>query len=95
MVVLVLTDKFTKLSHAFPCVNQTGKQVAQKPVNVMFKQVLKDPVTVDYNFTTTTLHEAADIAQKHAVQEQKHQTQMYNRKGNGVHLNCGPYCLLF
>lgn len=28
--VLVLTDHFTKLAHAFPCSNQTAKQVARK-----------------------------------------------------------------
>ncbi|XP_056243780.1 uncharacterized protein LOC130176621 [Seriola aureovittata] len=28
--VLVVTDHFTKLAHAFPCVNQTAKQVAKK-----------------------------------------------------------------
>ena len=28
--VLVITDHFTKLAHAFPCVNQTAKQVAKK-----------------------------------------------------------------
>ncbi len=28
--VLVLTDHFTKLEHAFPCINQTVKQVARK-----------------------------------------------------------------
>ena len=28
--VLVLTDHFIKLAHAFPCSNQTAKQVARK-----------------------------------------------------------------
>lgn len=28
--VLVLMDHFTKLAHAFPCINQTAKQVARK-----------------------------------------------------------------
>ena len=28
--VLVITDHFTKLAHAFPCANQTAKQVAKK-----------------------------------------------------------------
>uniref|UniRef100_A0A8C7YJD4 Integrase catalytic domain-containing protein n=1 Tax=Oryzias sinensis TaxID=183150 RepID=A0A8C7YJD4_9TELE len=28
--VLVVTDHFTKLAHAFPCANQTAKQVARK-----------------------------------------------------------------
>ena len=28
--VLVITDHFTKLAHAFPCVNQTAKQVAKE-----------------------------------------------------------------
>lgn len=28
--VLVVTDHFTKLAHAFPCVNQKAKQIAKK-----------------------------------------------------------------
>ncbi len=205
--VLVLTDHFTKLAHAFPCINQTAKQVARKlwdqvfcvygfperihtdqginfeseliaellalsgvsksrttayhpmgngiterfnrtlgnmlrslplrskdkwpqqiqtltfaynstvhettgyapfqlmfgrvprlPVDVMFKQVLRDPATVDYSSYAATLmshlHEAAEIAQKHAVQEQNKQTKMYNRKIRGVHLNCGDRVLI-
>ncbi|KAJ8015252.1 hypothetical protein DPEC_G00024200 [Dallia pectoralis] len=34
--VLVITDHFTKLSHAFPCPNQTAKVVAQKLWNNFF-----------------------------------------------------------
>lgn len=34
--VLVLTDHFTKLAHAFPCPNQTAKVVAQKLWNQFF-----------------------------------------------------------
>lgn len=30
MDVLVLTDHFTKITHAFPCINQLAKQVARK-----------------------------------------------------------------
>uniref|UniRef100_A0A8C1HXU3 Gypsy retrotransposon integrase-like protein 1 n=1 Tax=Cyprinus carpio carpio TaxID=630221 RepID=A0A8C1HXU3_CYPCA len=205
--VLVLTDHFTKLAHAFPCINQTAKQVARKlwdhvfcvygfperihtdqgtnfeseliaelltlsgvsksrttayhpmgngiterfnrtlgnmlrslplrskdkwpqqiqtltfaynstihettgyaplqlmfgrvprlPVDVMFKQVSKDPVIVDYSSYVATLmshlHKAAEIAQKHAVQEQRKQTKIYNRKMKGVHLNNGDRVLI-
>lgn len=205
--VLVLTDHFTKLAHAFPCINQTAKQVARKlwdhvfcvygfperihtdqgtnfeseliaellalsgvsksrttayhpmgngiterfnrtlgtmirslplrskdkwpqqiqtltfaynstvhettgyapfqlmfgriprlPVDVMFKQVLNDPVTVDYsNYAAALmshLSEAAEIAQKHATQEQNKQAEMYNRRIKGVHLHCGDRVLI-
>lgn len=34
--VLVATDHFTKLAHAFPCSNQTVKQVAKKLWDHMF-----------------------------------------------------------
>ncbi len=88
--VLVVTDHFTKLAHAFPCANQSAKQVARKlwdrvfcvygfpscihtdqganfettgyapfqlmfgrvprmPVDIMFRQVLHDPVVVDHS----------------------------------------------
>ncbi len=66
----------------------------------MFKQVLRDPATVDYSSYAATLmshlHEAAKIAQKHAVQEQNKQTKTktYNRKIKGVHLNCGDRVLI-
>ncbi len=73
-------------------------RVPRLPVDVMFKQVLRDPATVDYSSYATTLmshlHEAAGIAQKHAVQEQNKQTKMYNRKIKGVHLNCGDRVLI-
>ena len=201
--VLVLTDHFTKLAHAFPCTNQTAKQVAKKlwdhvfcvygfpecvhsdqgahsriaqtvrslqithycipsngkwrngkiqsntweyaavslskretqvastdtssfctfaynatvhettgyalfqlmfgrtprlPVDVMFKQVLHDPVVVDYKSYAKTLmsdlHEAARIAQEHSIKEQDKQASGYNRKVRGTHLNLGDRVLI-
>lgn len=72
--------------------------VPRLPVDVMFKQVSKDPVIVDYSSYVATLmshlHKAAEIAQKHAVQEQRKQTKIYNRKLKGVHLNNGDRVLI-
>ena len=54
----------------------------------MFKRVLHDPVVVDYkNYVRTLvshLHEAAGIAQEHAVKEQDRQARGYNRKVKGT-----------
>lgn len=32
--VLVMTDHFTKLAHAFPCINQNAKQVAKRLLDI-------------------------------------------------------------
>lgn len=53
------------------------------PVDVMFKQVLHDPVVVDYKSYAKTLmshlHEAVRIAQEHTIKEQDKQASGYNR----------------
>lgn len=57
-------------------------RVPRLPVDVMFRQVLHDPVVVDYDSYVSTLmshlHEAADIAQRHAIKEQDKQARGYN-----------------
>ena len=73
-------------------------RIPRLPVDVMFKQVLHDPVVVDYKSYVKTLmshlHEAARIAQTHAVREQDKQAQGYNRKVKGTHLNIGDRVLV-
>lgn len=73
-------------------------RVPRLPVDVIFKQVLCDPVTTDYKTYAKTLmshlYEAARIAQTHAVEEQDKQAEGYNRKVKGTHLNIGDRVLL-
>ena len=73
-------------------------RILRLPVDVMFKQVLHDPVVVDHkNYVKTLLshlHEAASIATKHAIQEQDKQAEGYNRKLKGTHLNIGDRVLV-
>ncbi|KAF0036608.1 hypothetical protein F2P81_011920 [Scophthalmus maximus] len=68
------------------------------PVDVMFRQVLHDPVVVDYKSYAKTLmshlHEAARIAQQHAFMEQDKQAKGYNRKVKGTYLNIGDRVLI-
>lgn len=73
-------------------------RVPRLPVDVMFKQVLRDPVVVDHSCYVKTLmshlHEAANIAQQHTVKEQQKQARGYNRKVKGTYLNKGDRVLL-
>lgn len=73
-------------------------RVPRVPVDVMFRQVLHDPVVVGYdNYVSTLtshLHEAANIAQRHAIKEQDKQARGYNRRVKGTHLNVGDRVLL-
>lgn len=68
------------------------------PVDVMFRQVLYDPVIVDYNTYAKTLishlNEAARIAQQHSIKEQNKQAKSYDRKVKGTHLNIGDRVLI-
>ena len=67
-------------------------------VDMVFKQVLKDPVVVNYKTYAeklmANLHVAAGIAQQHARKEQKHQADGYNKRVRGTHLNVGDRVLL-
>ncbi|XP_077091870.1 protein NYNRIN-like [Siphateles boraxobius] len=73
-------------------------RIPKLPVDVMFGQVLHDPVIVDHGSYAKTLmsylHEAARIAQKHTEKEQKKQAKGYNRKVKGTCLNIGDRVLL-
>lgn len=73
-------------------------RVPRLPVDVMFKQVLRDPVVVDYSSHAKTLlshlHEAAAIAQQHSAKEQQKQAQGYNKRVKGTHLNIGDRVLI-
>ena len=59
-------------------------RIPRLPVDVMFKEVLHDPVVVDLKSYVKTLmshlHEAARVAQTHALKEQHKQARGYNRK---------------
>ncbi|RXN32180.1 Retrovirus-related Pol polyprotein from transposon 412 [Labeo rohita] len=73
-------------------------RIPKLPVDVIFGQVLHDPVIVDHGSYAKTLmsylHEAARIAQKHTEKEQKKQAKSYNRKVKGTCLNIGDRVLL-
>ena len=73
-------------------------RVPRLPVDVVFKQVLKDPVVTDFNTYAgklmANLHEAATIAQQHTRKQQQHQAKVYNKKAHGTHLNIGDRVLL-
>lgn len=73
-------------------------RVPRLPIDVMVKQVLREPVVVDYSSYVKTLmshlHEAASIAQRHTVKEQQKQAKHYDRKVRSTHLNKGDRVLL-
>lgn len=73
-------------------------RIPKLPIDVMFEQVLHDPVIVDYsnyvNSLMSYLHEAARIAQKHTENQQKKQAKCYNRRIKGTYLNIGDRVLL-
>ncbi|KAL1268813.1 hypothetical protein QQF64_034176 [Cirrhinus molitorella] len=73
-------------------------RVPRLPVDVMFKQVLREPVVVDYSSHAKTplthLQEAATIAQQHSAKEQQKQAQGYNKRVKGTQLNVGDRVLI-
>ncbi len=79
--VLVVTDHFTKLAHAFPCTNQTAKQVARKIWDSVFciygfpERIHSDQGTnFESNLIAELLH-LAGVAKSH--------TTAYHPMGNG------------
>ncbi|KAI3374216.1 hypothetical protein L3Q82_005941 [Scortum barcoo] len=73
-------------------------RVPRLPVDMVFRQVLKDASVVDYKTYASklmaSLHEAAGIAQQHTRKEQQHQADGYNKKVRGTCLNVGDRVLL-
>ncbi|XDV15563.1 hypothetical protein PO909_015619 [Leuciscus waleckii] len=80
--VLVVTDHFSKLSHAFPCKNQSAKQVARRLWNDFFciygfpKRIHSDQGA---NFESQLIKELLEMAGI-----QKSHTTPYHPMGNGV-----------
>ncbi|XP_075935390.1 uncharacterized protein LOC142935134 [Anarhichas minor] len=80
--VLVVTDHFSKLSHAFPCKNQSAKQVARRLWNDFFciygfpKRIHSDQGA---NFESHLIKELLEMAGI-----QKSHTTPYHPMGNGV-----------
>lgn len=80
--VLVVTDHFSKLSHAFPCKNQSAKQVARRLWNDYFciygfpKRIHSDQGA---NFESQLIKELLEMAGI-----QKSHTTPYHPMGNGV-----------
>ncbi|KAL2087303.1 hypothetical protein ACEWY4_018362 [Coilia grayii] len=73
-------------------------RVPRLPVDMVFRQVLKDPVVSDYNTYAgklmASLNVAATIAQQHAKKQQQRQADGYNKRARGTHLNVGDRVLL-
>ena len=80
--VLVITDHFTKLAHAFPCANQTAKQVAKKLWDNVFcvygfpERIHSDQGT---NFQSNLIAELLSLAGV-----AKSRTTAYHPMGNGA-----------
>ena len=79
--VLVVTDHFTRLAHAFPCANHTAKQVARRLWNDFFcvygfpERIHSDRGS---NFESQLIRDLLDIAHIH-----KSRTTAYHPTGNG------------
>ncbi|KAI4881791.1 hypothetical protein NFI96_002236, partial [Prochilodus magdalenae] len=73
-------------------------RVPRLPVDVMFQYALRDPVVVGYDAYVGTLmsylQEASEIAQRHALREQKRQARVYNKRVKGTYLNVGDRVLV-
>uniref|UniRef100_A0A3Q3JX63 Gypsy retrotransposon integrase-like protein 1 n=1 Tax=Monopterus albus TaxID=43700 RepID=A0A3Q3JX63_MONAL len=79
--VLVITDHFTKLAHAFPCANQTAKQIAKKLWDCVFcvygfpERIPSDQGTNFGSKLIAELFQLAGVA--------KSRTTAYHPMGNG------------
>uniref|UniRef100_A0AAR2KZM2 Integrase catalytic domain-containing protein n=1 Tax=Pygocentrus nattereri TaxID=42514 RepID=A0AAR2KZM2_PYGNA len=80
--VLVVTDHFSKMSHAFPCRNQSAKQVARRLWNDFFcvygfpKRIHSDQGA---NFESRLIKDLLEMAGVH-----KSHTTPYHPMGNGI-----------
>uniref|UniRef100_H3AC60 Gypsy retrotransposon integrase-like protein 1 n=1 Tax=Latimeria chalumnae TaxID=7897 RepID=H3AC60_LATCH len=72
--------------------------VPRLPVDIMFKNIMRDNTVVDYDTYAVSLirdlQEAMALAQQHTTKEQKHQAKVYNKKIRGSSLILGDRVLL-
>ncbi|KAJ8391690.1 hypothetical protein AAFF_G00086400 [Aldrovandia affinis] len=68
-------------------------RVPRLPVDLLFRNVLRDDCVCDYNAyvksLATDLQSAMLLAQRHSSVEQKHQSDQYNKKVKGLPLSVG------
>ncbi|KAJ8410017.1 hypothetical protein AAFF_G00210580 [Aldrovandia affinis] len=73
-------------------------RVPHLPVDLLFKNVLRDDSVCDYNAyvksLATDLQSAMLLAQRHSSVEQKHQSDQYNKKVKGLPLSVGDRVLV-
>lgn len=82
MDVLVVTDHFSKMAHAFPCKNQTAKQVAHRlwhnffPIYGFLRRIHSDQGATFESKLIKELLELSGVQKSH--------TTPYHPMGNGV-----------
>ncbi len=72
-------------------------RVPRLPVDLMFQSVLQDKSVCDYDQYVKSLSDvqsAMSVAQKNSVQEQKHQSNQYNKRVKGLPLAIGDQVLV-
>lgn len=73
-------------------------RVPRLPIDVLFKNILKDPEISSYDSyvlsLTKDLQEAMAVAQTHADKEQSRQAEFYNRRAKGKTINTGDRVLV-
>ncbi len=73
-------------------------RVPRLPVDLMFQSVLRDKSVCDYDqyvkSLISDLQSAMSVAQKNSVQEQKHQSNQYNKRVKGLPLAIGDQVLV-
>ncbi|KAJ8414926.1 hypothetical protein AAFF_G00024490 [Aldrovandia affinis] len=73
-------------------------RVPRLPVDLLFRNVLRDDCVCDYNAyvksLATDLQSAMLLAQRHSSVEQKHQSDQYNKKVKGLPLSVGDRVLV-
>ena len=73
-------------------------RVPRLPVDLLFKNVLRDETVCDYDAyvksLASDLHSAILLAQKNSAIEQKHQSDQYNKKVKGLPLSVGDQVLV-
>ena len=73
-------------------------RVPRLPVDLLFKNVLRDETVCDYDAyvksLASDLHSAILLAQKNSAIEQKHQSDQYNKKVKGLPLSVGDQVIV-